>query len=169
MTDSQKSPRLELDEEAFEGHARLFSYQFSQFFQRVMREYQHTFDGDLEKALIIHAMASTNISRVIGDDALRREWSSLDGVIPTEHQTPSNALSIAEATGIPRETTRRKIKLLIAEGLLMEDERGGYRLAPGFVQSEPMRALVAFQMREMIRLVNLALEGGFVSVNGSDG
>ena len=55
-------------------------------------------------------------------------------IIGVEGQRGVNAFSIAEATGIPRETVRRKLKELVARGVLMEKERGRYVMAPGFLQ-----------------------------------
>ena len=37
---------------------------------------------------------------------------------------PCNALSISNATGIPRETVRRRVKTLCELGLIDQDERG---------------------------------------------
>jgi DNA-binding IclR family transcriptional regulator len=43
---------------------------------------------------------------------------------------PCNALSISEATGIPRETVRRKIDMLINKGWVYKNEKGHIYLTP---------------------------------------
>jgi DNA-binding transcriptional ArsR family regulator len=43
----------------------------------------------------------------------------------TKHLEPTNAFSISQATGIPRETVRRKIDKLEKKGWVTKDEEGG--------------------------------------------
>jgi biotin operon repressor len=46
-----------------------------------------------------------------------------------------NLLSLAEITGIPRETVRRKVRELISQGLVLQDKGGGYLLSDRMVLS----------------------------------
>ena len=43
-------------------------------------------------------------------------------------------MTISQATGIPRETVRRKLKLLLERGVIVEKTRGAYVMKPGFIQ-----------------------------------
>jgi predicted transcriptional regulator len=61
--------------------------------------------------------------------------SRLDDI--SEHQRvlrPCNALSISDATGIPRETVRRKVNALIQRGWVSQNERGHLYLTPEVAQ-----------------------------------
>jgi hypothetical protein len=77
------------------------------------------------------------------------------------------ALAISRATGIPRETTRRKIKKLIALGVLSETRRGDYILTPAFAQRfAPDRLDLA--MAETLRFFNHGLELGLYALSKTD-
>ena len=45
-----------------------------------------------------------------------------------------NALSISRATGIPRETVRRRVEALVKRGWVRRDGRGHLRVADGLTQ-----------------------------------
>jgi len=96
-----------------------------------------------------------------------REFSSIDREVGVEGQRGVNALSIAAATGIPRETARRKIKRLLALGVLTEIGRGQYVLTPGYIQTPVMRTLYEELTRATVRFVNDCLDHRVLQVAGA--
>lgn len=80
------------------------------------------FDGDLD-CMVILAVAG---DRVLKDPSLR-EWSYRDLLVKPQIDARiplTNRKSIADSTGIPRETVRRKVAMLIDRGWLVEQPDG---------------------------------------------
>jgi hypothetical protein len=99
------------------------------------------FAGDLDALLIL---------LVIGVGTNAENWEQvLDGSMHGEAPRPTNASSLAEITGIPRESVRRKAGKLVARGLLTRCERGEYSLASDIARhSEPgTRAAIKYLLR----------------------
>jgi hypothetical protein len=152
------SNRAKLDEKS-----RLFAYEFGVLLCELMPRFQSVFHSDFAKVLIVHAVGVANISRLMSrpDGA---DFETLSVLVPPELQVPVNALSIAESTGIPRETVRRKIKEMIADGILAEDERGGYRVKPGMLQDESVLELHYQHLLTLTTLVNRCVEAGLIRI-----
>lgn len=84
------------------------------------------FAGDLDALLIL---------LVIGIGTTSENWNQvLDGSVGAEAPRPTNAASVSEITGIPRESVRRKAGKLVSRGLLIRGERGEYSLANDVAQ-----------------------------------
>jgi predicted transcriptional regulator len=83
-------------------------------------------------------------------------------VVGAAGQQGVNALSIAESTGLPRETTRRKIKKLIAMGMITETSKGEYIFTPGFAQQLKIYALIEKGLTDTVQFFNASLEKSFV-------
>lgn len=85
----------------------------------VLRLYQ-AFDGDLAEAVVLGEIAHHNVSAVLAEvgglSDLQEAMAS--GRINRRAYLPTNAFSIAQATGIPRQTVRRKIASLVKRGWL---------------------------------------------------
>lgn len=95
--------------------------------RHVLRLYA-AFDRDLLEAVVLGEVAEHNFSAI---RAAARSCGE-PGAVARRHDDPrspaplpTNAYSIAEATGIPRETVRRKIAALVGKRLLRRDEKGG--------------------------------------------
>jgi len=107
-------------------NAYQISHLISSFTAQMMREVYQAFDGDLVGFMVLAEISARNVDqffRQAGPDA-PEQW--LDHS-QTRQQLlrPSNVFSIAEATGIPRETVRRKVEQLIEAGWLERDTRRG--------------------------------------------
>jgi hypothetical protein len=77
--------------------------------------------GDLERYYILLAFQVANLANQVrehGPEARTRPAS----------QAALTALSISDMTGIPRETVRRKLKILEHLGYVRADAKGNYRL-----------------------------------------
>jgi hypothetical protein len=84
------------------------------------------FDGDLVAAIVLGEVAHHNLSAYIAEAAdKRRRGAHTPTRMPDRSDyLPTNAFSIAQATGIPRQTVRRKVQALVARGWIVEDARG---------------------------------------------
>jgi DNA-binding IclR family transcriptional regulator len=82
--------------------------------------------------------------------------------MPLEELSSCNIHSIAAATGLNRETVRRKVEQLVKRGLLTK-ERGAVRLAPGFTQQALACEVVKSQLDELRRAINDLIRAGAVT------
>ena len=84
------------------------------------------FNGDLELALILGEIGHFNVRHVLDEGAKHKPPNEVIGqphLLGSAHGC--NALSISAATGIARETVRRKIKILEERGWVCRDAAGG--------------------------------------------
>lgn len=92
------------------------------------------FDGDLVAALVLATVANRNMQRYF-EDVARRSAAGLDTLVEARehvaHLRHCNAHSVASATGIPRETVRRKVRWLQQKGWLTVGARGELSIAAG--------------------------------------
>ena len=111
------------------------------------------FDYDYERMIISMVIANGNIQHLMNTPEKLASFTSLDAIIPPELQRPVTRSAIARATGLPRETVRRKVAAMVALGLLTTDARGGLRLAPGIFAREEIAELFAKNEANVRRLV----------------
>lgn len=147
----------------FREKSRVFLYELSECFCKVLPAYSQHAQNDLAKLLIVQALGASNIQRLMATTQ-RGPYESVEVRIPAELQVPSNALSIADSTGLPRETVRRKLKELVAGGVVMEDERGGYRLKPGAIQTEELQAAYYASFKAMMTVMEACLDAKLVEI-----
>jgi hypothetical protein len=110
-------------QEQFSRHQRAVSLVMNDHYLRHLVQVYRLFEGDLVQAMVLGEVAHHNLS------ALRTDAPSLQELSarlqdPGEFRArliPTNAFSIAQATGIPRETVRRKVAALVKKGWLFQD------------------------------------------------
>lgn len=88
-------------------------------FARLLVTLRQEFDGDLDAMLILLTL-SLGTERENWREALLEEADQGGAVRVT------NTLSISHATGIPRETVRRKLEAMEANGWILRDENGNW-------------------------------------------
>src|ERR1035437_8490087 len=102
-----------------------------------MRNIYREFEGDMLLNIVVGEIGTRNVSQFFKSANFETAKDSsyfeakLDDV--NEHPRllrPCNALSISDATGIPRETVRRKVNALIKKGWVQQNERGHLYLTP---------------------------------------
>jgi hypothetical protein len=101
----------------------------SEFTVPLLSRIYHAFDGDMVAALVLGEIAHRNV------EAWLAEYENAEEHLhdPARRETlmrPCNALSIAETCGLPRETVRRKIVMLIDRGYVYRSEQGYLFLTP---------------------------------------
>lgn len=95
---------------------------------RVHRE----FDGDIVTAIILGEVAHHNICRYFSSGIPTPAAEGMDWASESSHRAlePCTAFSLSAATGIPRETIRRKASALVRRGWLRRHPEGGYVIRP---------------------------------------
>jgi hypothetical protein len=114
----------------YQANRAHISVTLSQFTVPLLSRIYHAFDGDMVSAIVLGEIAHRNVlawlceadnPEGLLDDASRRQ----------DLMRPCNALSIAEACGLPRETVRRKVVSLIERGYAHRSEDGYIYLSQG--------------------------------------
>lgn len=117
-----------LDPEQFDRHYPQLTYEAGLFMVAYLRRLHAQFDGDLAAAIVLGEIAQHNVRRFM------REVLPASGKPAAEAATDEaiaaslrrcNVTSVAEASGIPRESVRRKVAGLVAQGLVSRDAKGG--------------------------------------------
>ena len=138
------------------------------FIQRVdiLRRKAHF--GDTDQAIVAGMVA---VGEAVGLAAIEAEsrkadfrdkFGNFETVIGVEGQRPVSATTISLATGIPRETVRRKLKLLLERGVIVEKTRGAYVMKPGFIQQPETMDIVDRGMRDTLQFMNDCVKLGLV-------
>lgn len=102
------------------------------FLLRHLQRVRVAFDGDFLLAIVLGEIAHHNICHYYSSGrriqgARGVDYENPDGLPVLE---ACNAYSLSTATGIPRETVRRKAAELVNRGWVKRDARGGYLVTP---------------------------------------
>lgn len=153
--------RLSTPAENVMAKSRLVAVRLALLTLRMRETWRHLF-GDDDAALIALATVATNSDRLLRAE-LDPELESLENAVPFEELSPCNINSIVAATGLNRETARRKVARLIERGLLVR-EQGQLRLAPGFAQQDEAHETVRVQLDQLRRAIDDLIRLGAVGV-----
>ena len=151
---------LTVDDNAFDRSSRPTAIALSLFSMRCMEHWKHDVD-DYDRAMILVAVVSISAERLLRAeiDPVERQ---LERPISIERLAKCNISSIAAATGINRETARRKVASLIEQGLLQKARDGSIRFTPGTIQKASTLQLVRRQLDGVVRMANDLIRLGVV-------
>ena len=90
---------------------------------RILQKAVECYEGDLESCAIYIAVACASLSGAYRDPEVLAQPADSGPVADSLHR-PVSRRAIAAATGLPRETVRRKIAQLVDEGHLSEGPKG---------------------------------------------
>lgn len=139
---------------------RLYSYLMFTLIQRIDRLRREVYAGDLDLASISEAIGLSAIEARMRDPGFREAYSNVTRQTGIAAQRGVNTMSVSAATGIPRETVRRKIKKLVELGALVEVKRGEYVMKPGFLQQDSVQERMAQALVDTTRFINDSLAQG---------
>src|ERR1700745_4126093 len=108
--------RLSTPSENVTAKSRLVGIRLAVLTLRMQETWRHLF-GDDDAALIALATVATNSDRMLRA-RLDPDLESLENALSFDDLSPCNVNSIVAATGLNRETARRKVARLVEEGLL---------------------------------------------------
>ena len=143
-------------------NSRLFVYMLGNYIHRIERERRTAYFGDLELARVAEIIGAAGVEPGMRDAAFRAQHATFDSIVGVEGQRAVNATSIANASGIPRETVRRKLKRLLKLGFIVEKGRARYVLRPGMLQEPDRQAAFAHGIQQTVLFMNECLENGLV-------
>lgn len=159
---TKKTPQGRLVLKGPPENSRLFVYLIGTYLHRLELRRQEVYSGDLDLARIAEIVGMAGVEPGMRDEGFRERHRSLGSVIGVEEQRAVNASSIAQATGMSRETVRRKLKLLQKHGLVVEKRRAGYVLNPGMLQTPDRQAAFAWGIQQTMQFMNDCLEQGLI-------
>ena len=129
---------MEINLERYRHNQRYLAFVTNGFLVSQLLRVLHAFDGDLLAAIVLGEIAHHNVQRFFSDPRLRSgddvEKALADPQRRERLLSPCNALSVSHATGIPRETVRRRIERLVGEGWIERNERGHLYAADALVE-----------------------------------
>lgn len=146
-----------------QANSRLIAFLAGNFLHRIERARCEICFGDLDLARIAEAIGLIGVEPGMRDAAFRERFRSFRSIIGINGQRAVNATSIAAATGIPRETVRRKLKRLVTLGYIVEKGRACYVLAPGMLQDPDRQAVFERGFNQMALFMNDLLEQGLLT------
>ena len=133
---------------------------------RLMENWRRMAD-DHDCAMILVAVAVINFEKLTRTN-VEPDVADLRKVVAPGMQTTCNISSIAEATGINRETTRRKVSQLVERGLLIRRPDGAVQFSPNYGDRNESVTLLRTQLETFTRTANELLRDGSLVLGESD-
>jgi hypothetical protein len=153
--------KFQIDDERAGVQLRKIGLQLAISGLRIVEEYRRVYGDDNDRVMIILAVVASTLERAIRGDE-NGEFSDLRFIVPDDQIGPCNIASISVATGLPRETARRKVNALIAEGILSRDRRGVITFVKGIGQNPVIYRMLRRQAGEIARLASVFSEAGIM-------
>jgi hypothetical protein len=127
-------------------HYRFAQYQVVQYLAEHLTDCRRALDGDLDDMMILAVLGQRALGAIFEEDghvglAGERAWMS--------------ALRISDVTGVPRETTRRKLAALRDRGWIEQHGNKGWRLSGEAGKTRASQDLAELDRRGMERLGRL--------------
>lgn len=150
-------------EERAEANSRLTAIRLTMLTLRYMEKWRGNV-SDYDSAMILVAVVAITAERFTRA-GLEEEFRALARPMPADQLAPCNIASIAAATGLNRETTRRKVNALIKSGFLVRSGDGVIGFRPGHLQQDYIHDLVRTQLDAVVRTVNDLHRDGTLAVD----
>lgn len=153
---------LVIDTKAADATSRLTGIRLALLTTRMMELWRRG-TRDSDTAMIMVAVAAITAERFTRG-GLSDDQKTLDWAMPLDKLAPCNVSSIAAATGLNRETARRRVNKLVRSGELIRSENGEIAFPLGRMQDPATARLVRKQLEAVTRFVNEAMKDGTVRV-----
>lgn len=140
-------------------YSRAIAYFVTEFILRSAEGVSRTYDHDYEAAVIFLTISNRNSEKAMTDPKLRELYGSYKTTVPPEHTLYISRMALARATGLPRETVRRKVAKLIEKGWVIETKEG-LRARPDLNRHPEYIATLEPQAQNLRRLFAMLLSTG---------
>jgi hypothetical protein len=150
-----------IDDQSAADNSRLTAIRLATLTLRLMENWRRRVDNH-ESLMVLLAVVAITADRLTRSD-LPPELRKLEKPMPTEHLARCNISSIAAATGLNRETARRKVNELIRAGILARQAQE-IGFATGHLQDPFIGGLVRDQLDSVTRFVNDLHRDGVLNV-----
>ena len=104
--------------------SRVIAHFVAEFILRTAEGLSEVFNHDYEAAVLFITISVRNSDKAMHDPKLREMYASFKNDVLPEHSLFVSRMALARATGLPRETVRRKVAKLIAKGWVEEHPEG---------------------------------------------
>ena len=111
----------------YDQHPGEISVLMGWFFLRHLNQLYRNFRGDLLLPMVLGEIAHHNVCHYFSSGKAKAASKGKR----VEIMEPCNPFSLSVATGLPRETCRRKVQILVRQGLVRKHAAGGYIITPG--------------------------------------
>ena len=154
---------LVIDNDGADANSRLTGIRLAVLTTRIMELWRRG-TRDSDTAMIMVAVAAITAERFTRS-GLSDEMKTLDQTVPLDMLAPCNVSSIAAATGLNRETARRRVNALIKAGALMRLEGGEIVFPIGYMQNPETALLVRKLLEAVTRFVNESVKDGALRID----
>ena len=119
---SQRRMEMDFEQTGFQLHQREIAIVLGQYHLRYLRRLVALFDGDLELPLILGEVANRNVGFALSETGVACAEVDQQIIRARGNGTlsPCSAMSVSLATGLSRETVRRKLNKLADQGFLVK-------------------------------------------------
>ena len=149
---------LTINKPKAEANSRPVGLRFALMTLRLLEHWRLHLKVDHDSALIVMATVAITMEKFTRAD-FEQEQRDIRAEMRADQLTKCNVRSIAAATGLNRETTRRKVKALVGSGVLLS-ERASLRLSPDYTRSVGTSDLLRSLLETLVHSTNeLARDG----------
>ena len=144
-----------------EANSRAVGLRFALMTLRLLEHWRSHLNLDHDCAVIVMATAAITMEKFtrsefqLGQRDIRSE-------IPAAQLTMCNISSIAAATGLNRETTRRKVNALTTAGILLIEGRSSIRLNPEYTRSLDTSEMLSSFLETLVHSTNDLIRDGIL-------
>ena len=152
---------VRIDEAKFEECGRVAGAAIAAYTMRAMERWRVTLT-DYDCVMIMISVIAIGTARLLRGE-FPAEYRSLAVPIDPALLGKVNIAGIAAATGLNRETARRKVNDLIEQEMLVRHDDGSIGLRPGLMQEERIRGQTRAQLGEIAAVVNQLVRIGVLA------
>lgn len=149
---------VRVDEHQVEANSRPAAIALSLYTLQLMDRWKQDVD-DYDCAMILIAVVVISAERLLKTD-IDPELRSLRTAIDPALLRKCNVASIAHATGLNRETARRKVNELIGRNILVRVDGGTIAFRPGYLQEPSTIEVIRRQVIETAGVTNQLIKLG---------
>lgn len=150
--------QLTIDKQASAAMSRLTAIRLALLTSRAMENWRAGV-GDNESAMILLAVVAITGERLTRAE-LPKALCSIETPLPPGYAAGCNISSIAAATGLNRETTRRKVSALIERGYLARTKQGEIGFPTARQQDPATLDFIVKQLEAIARFANDSIRDG---------
>lgn len=133
---------------------------------RVMEHWRQHLGVGYEEAMIVLATAAITMEKFTRSE-FEPELENIRNAVPSARLSKCNVSSIAVAVGLNRETARRKVNRLVANGMLLKDRDGSLRLSPEYTRSVPTSDMMKRQLETLVHTANEFVRDGILQATST--
>lgn len=148
------------------ARGRLTAIRLTMLTLRMMENWRRNV-RDHDSIMILLAVVAITGERLTRS-SLEPRFKRLAEPMPAEQLSRCNTSSLAAATGLNRETARRKVNALIERGFLVKAADGSINYKSGHLQQDHVQEMVCEQLDAVVRLTNDLCRDGTLVCDARD-